>query len=143
MALRSARERAFQTLAYEAGGLLFAVPLFALYSGNGAKEGLGVMIALTLAVMLWSPVHNAMFDCVDLRLSGRVASERPHGLRICHALSHEATSVVVSVPILMWLGGLGLIEALIADIGLTLLYTVYAYVFHIVYDRLWPVRRQA
>jgi uncharacterized membrane protein len=72
--------------------------------------------------------------------SGRVASDRPQKWRVVHAVSHEATTVVVTLPILVWLGGHGWGEALLLDLGLTVLYAVYAYGFHLVYDRLRPVR---
>ena len=39
----------------------------------------------------------------------------------------------------MIVGGHGFWEAVAVDIGLTLFYTAYAYVFHMVFDRLRPV----
>jgi Chlorhexidine efflux transporter len=41
----------------------------------------------------------------------------------------------------MAMGGHGFWRALAIDIGLTLFYAVYAYGFHLVYDRLRPVSR--
>lgn len=141
MALRSPRERFIQTLCYEAGGWLLAVPLYVLVIGGTPAEGALLMAALAGAVMLWSPLHNTVFDWVDLRLSGRVASDRPHRWRMVHAVSHEVTTVVVTLPILIWLGGFDLWQALAVDVGLTAVYTVYAYGFHLVYDRWRPVIR--
>jgi uncharacterized membrane protein len=46
---------------------------------------------------------------------------------------------VVTLPIMLWLGGFSLREALLATAGLTAVYTAYAYAFHLVYDRLRPV----
>ena len=140
MTLRSARERLLQTLAYEVGGLAVATPLYALAFGAGAQDSAVLLLLLSVAVMLWSPIHNTLFDWVEWRCAGRLASDRPHRLRLIHALSHEATAVVVTLPILMGYGGLGLFEALVADLGLTLIYTLYAYAFHWTYDRLRPVR---
>lgn len=57
-----------------------------------------------------------------------------------HAISHEVTSIVVSLPILIWLGGLGWKEALLADIGLTIFYMAYALVFYRIYDAMRPVQ---
>jgi uncharacterized membrane protein len=140
MRLRSPRERFLQTLCYEAGGLLLSVPLYLLYSGHAAGEGARLMLALSLAVMIWSPIHNTVFDWLDLRLSGRVASDRPQKWRVVHAMSHEATTVVLTLPILVWLGGHGWREALVIDLGLTGFYAGYAYGFHLIYDRLRPVQ---
>ncbi|MCU0828933.1 MAG: PACE efflux transporter [Tabrizicola sp.] len=139
MHLRSPRERLLQTLCYEAGGLLLSIPLYLLYSGSGTGEGALLMLALSVAVMIWSPIHNTVFDWADLRLSGRVASDRPQRWRVVHAVTHEATTVVVTLPILVWLGGHGWGEALLIDLGLTVLYAVYAYGFHLAYDRWRPV----
>ena len=140
MTLRSPRERLIQTLAYEVGGLCLSVPLVAVLGHGTTREAFWLMLALSGAVLVWSPIHNTVFDWVDFRLSGRLASDRPQRWRLVHAASHEATTVVVTLPILIWLGGLSLWAALLADLGLTLLYAGYAYVFHLVYDRLRPVQ---
>jgi uncharacterized membrane protein len=140
MRLRSPRERFIQTICYEAGGLFLSVPLYLLYSGQGASEGALLMRALSAAVMIWSPLHNTVFDWADLRFSGRVASDRPQRWRLVHAVSHEATTVVVTLPVLVLLGGHGWGEALLLDLGLTGLYAGYAYVFHVAYDRWRPVK---
>ncbi|MFM7445024.1 MAG: PACE efflux transporter [Tabrizicola sp.] len=140
MTLRSPRERLIQTISYEFGGLCLSVPLVALFGGGSTGEAFWLMLALSVAVMIWSPIHNTVFDWLDLRLSGRLASDRPQRWRLVHAASHEATTIVVTLPILIWLGGFSFWAALLADLGLTLLYAAYAYVFHLVYDRLRPVR---
>lgn len=140
MTLRSPRERLVQTLAYELGGLCLSVPLVALVGGGTTGEAFWLMLALSAAVLVWSPIHNTLFDWLDLRLAGRLASDRPQRWRLVHAISHEATTVVVTLPILVWLGGYDLWTALVADLGLTLFYAAYAYAFHLVYDRLRPVR---
>ncbi len=139
MALRTFRERVLQTLCYEAGGLLLVAPLYAQIMGRSNAESFFLIAALSVAVMVWSPLHNAAFDMVDLRLSGRVASDRPHRLRVVHALSHEGSTVVVTLPILILLGGHGFWAALAVDFSLTVAYAFYAYLFHIAYDRMRPV----
>jgi uncharacterized membrane protein len=139
MALRSPQERVFQSVIYEAGGWLMAVPLFVMVTGGSVGEGALLMVTLTAVVILWLPVHNTLFDRADLYLSGRVASERPHGWRMVHAISQETSSVLVTAPVLVWLGGFSPWQALLADLALTVIYAVYAYGFHLVYDRLRPI----
>jgi uncharacterized membrane protein len=139
MTIRSPRERTIQAICYELGGLLLAGPLYAVYAGQGAAAGFGVILTLAVACMLWSPLHNTVFDLIDWRLSGRLASDRPHRWRLVHALTHEATSAAVTVPILVVLGGHGWAEALLVDLTLTAAYAGYAYVFHLIYDRWRPV----
>lgn len=140
MTLRTPRERLIQTIAYEIGGICLSVPLFVVFGDGTTGEAFVLVLALSAAVLIWSPVHNTLFDWADFRLSGRLASDRPQRWRIVHAISHETTTVVVTLPILIWLGGLSFMAALLVDLGLTLLYAAYAYMFHLLYDRLRPMR---
>lgn len=137
--LRSARERLIQTLAFEAGGLLMVAPLYALATGSGAGESLGLIAALALVVMAWSALYNTAFDVAERRLTGRVASDRPPRWRLVHAVGHEATALVVTWPVIVAMTDLSLGAALAADIALTIVYAAYAYGFHRLYDRLRPV----
>ena len=139
MTLRTMKERVIQTLSFELGGLLVVAPVYAFLSGANAEESLSLLVALSIAVMVWSPLHNTLFDIADFRMTGRLASDRPHRLRVVHAVSHEATSIIVTLPLIMYLGGYGFWQGLFVDLGLTLAYTAYAYLFHIVFDRLRPV----
>ena len=139
MPIRSARERIYQTLAYEAGGLALAVPLYGLVFGQSTQNSFLLMASLSLAVMLWTPLHNTLFDILDLKTTGRLASERSQGLRVIQALSMETSSLFVTLPLIIALSGSGLAQALMAELGLTLFYATYGYVFHIVFDRLRPV----
>jgi uncharacterized membrane protein len=141
MALRSFRERLIQTFAFEAGGILLASPLYALIFGRSGHEGAAVVVAMSLAALAWTPLHNTAFDMADLRLTGRVASARPQRLRLVQAISLELTLMTATLPILMTLGGHGLAEAILVDLGFSALYMAYAYVFHLGYDWLRPVRR--
>ena len=137
--LRNLRERFIQTLAYEAGGLLLVTPIYALVAGKKAAESFTLMVALSVLVMIWSPIFNTLFDWVEGRTTGRSASDRPHRLRLLHAALLEVTSVVVTLPAVMWLGGHDFLSALAIDVGLTLAYAAYAYVFHFSFDKLRPV----
>lgn len=141
MAIRSIRERAFQTLLYEAGGIAVAAPLYNLIFGAGAAESVTLMLVLSVILLIWIPLFNWLFDLAEWRLTRRRASDRPHALRALHAFGMEATSLVVTVPAIMIVGGHGFWEAVAVDIGLSVVYVIYAYVFHILYDRFRPVTK--
>jgi uncharacterized membrane protein len=141
--LRSARERVMQTLWFECIGLLLVVPLYAAAAGAGMRESFSMVAVVSLVVMAWSAIFNTVFDIIEWRWTGRVASHRPHRLRSLHALLHELTAMVVSCPVIYAMTPLGWGQALLADLGLTLAYAAYAYVFHLGYDRLRPVRPAA
>jgi uncharacterized membrane protein len=139
MSLRSLRERWLQVGAYELVGLAVVAPLYGVFFDGGASEGAVLIIALFLPEVGWSVVHNWLFDRAEWRFFHRVASDRPHCWRIIHAASHEVTAAIVTLPVIMVVTGHGLSQALIIDIWLGLCYGIYAYLFHIVYDRLRPV----
>jgi uncharacterized membrane protein len=143
MAIRSLRERIYQTLAYESIGLALIAPLVAAALGLSGGQTIWLLAWVALACMVWSPVHNTAFDFAEWRLARRVASERPQGWRIVHAMSHEATSVLVTTPLIMGISGLDLIDALALDLSLTVAYAAYAYLFHMAYDLVRPVNGTA
>ena len=127
-------------LSYEAGGLALATPAYSFTFGDTVEDSALLVFAMSIVAMTWACAHNVVFDLVDLRLSGRVASDRPQGLRLVHALSSEFTALLVTFPVIMWLGGYGFWAAIAVDLGFTAFYAAYAYVFHIAYDRLRPLR---
>lgn len=140
--LRTLRERALQAALFEAGGLLLAVPLYALAFEQSAAGSALLLAAVAATVMAWSPVHNSLFDWIDWKVSGRLASDRPHRWRMIHALTHEATAALVTLPVILGFSGLGIWGALALDASLTLFYAAYAYVFHILFDLICPMTSQ-
>ena len=141
--LRSRRERIVQTLWFEGIGLLLVAPIYGWATGTGLTDSLALVAAVSVAVMVWAALFNTAFDRAEMRLTGRVASDRPHRLRLAHALLFEASAAVVSCPVIVLMTGLGWLDALLTDIALTLAYSAYGYLFHWAFDRLRPVHRSA
>lgn len=139
MTLRSLRERIFQTIAYETGGILLVTPIYVFIFGGSGGQSFVVMASLSIATLIWFPLHNTAFDWFDLRLTGRLASDRPKCLRLLHALSHEITVCLITTPLLIWLGGHSLANAILIDLALSFAYAAYGFVFHMIYDHVRPV----
>jgi uncharacterized membrane protein len=137
--LRSARERAIQTLCFEGIGLAIVAPLYGWLSGAGIAESLLLIAALSLVVMAWAALFNTLFDWAEWQLVHCVASSRPHRWRLVHAVALEVSAVLVSCPVIVLLTGLSWWDALLLDMALTLVYVGYGYVFHLAFDRLRPV----
>ena len=138
--LRSLQERILQKICFEIGGITLSVPVFAALTPAGESEALLTLVALSMTVMCWGGIHNFLFDWAEFQMTRRVASDRPNSMRVAHALSYEATSVAFSMPLLMWLSGFSWQEAVFTNIGLTLFYVVYAFIFYRVYDKVRPVQ---
>jgi len=143
MALRSTRERVIQTLWFEAVGLVLVAPLYAWAAGSGAGDSFALVTVVSLVVMAWAAIFNTVFDTVEWRLTGRVASARPQRLRIVHAVAFETSAIAVTTPVIYLVGAMTWMQAFQTDLALTLAYMVYGYAFHSLYDRWRPVGHTA
>ncbi|NJO34411.1 MAG: hypothetical protein HC869_16080, partial [Rhodospirillales bacterium] len=121
--------------------LLIVAPIWHLATGATAADSVILLVCLSMAVMAWMAGYNTVFDLIEARLAGIAASDRPHARRVLHAVGLEVTSALVTWPLIVVVAGLGWLEALVADLGLTIAYAIYGYVFHLGFDRLRPVLR--
>lgn len=143
MALRTFKERVLQGIFYQFGVLTLASPLFAALFGVTVGSSAQIIIAVALAETLWSPLHNLAFDRMEWRRLACKASDRSTLWRMAHAASHEVTSMVATTPAIMLVSGQGFAAALMMDLGLVAFCTGYVFVFHLLYDRIRPVRQPA
>jgi len=140
MTLRTAKERFIQTLSFEFGGIVIISPIYS-YVASASISGSFVLIALlSIVVMIWAAVYNTLFDYAEHKLTGNIASDRSQSGRVLHAILHEISAVALTCPLLIWLGGYSLGTALLINIGLTLTYVIYTYLFHMIYDHLRPIK---
>ena len=137
--LRSFRDRLRQILLFEVGGLLLITPPFAWASGVPLLDSIGLLAVLALVAGVWNGSFNTAFDWIEGRLTGRTADRRPFGMRCVHAVLFEGGLLMLTLPVLMLWTGLDWWAALIADISIALAYTLYALVFNMGYDRLFPI----
>lgn len=143
MTVRTMSELQVQSVAYQIGSLIVVTPVCALLTGETACGTWFLVIALMIATMLWAQLHNAVFDRIEWALCRRLASDRPAGLRLVHAISCEFSDTIVTLPVILILTGLPWQQALLADVTLTLVGVAYSFVFHRVYDRVRPVQHCA
>ncbi|MCE6952876.1 hypothetical protein LAZ40_23595 [Cereibacter sphaeroides] len=141
MHFRSLTGRLFQTLFFEALGLALVVPVYSLAFGLAGREALAIMLAVSVTAMIWTALHHVLFDWFDWHLTRRLDGHRPIGLRVIQAVSQEVTSLSITLPMLIWLGGHSPREALATSLALAVFYTVYAFLFHVAADRWRPLGR--
>jgi len=124
---------------FEIGGLLLITPPFVWLSGISPLDSLGLLALMAVIAAIWNALYNTSFDWFEGRMTGRTADRRPTLLRVAHAAGFEGGLMLVSLPVVMVWTGMGWTEALVADIGLALAYMVYAYLFNLGYDRVFPL----
>lgn len=137
--MRTRMDRVRQVVLFEIGGLLIITPPFVWLTGVSAFDSFALLAVVALLAALWNALYNTSFDWVEGRLTGRRADQRPALLRVLHAFGFEVGLLIMSLPLVIVWTGMGWVEALTADIGLALAYVVYAYVFNLAYDRVFPI----
>ena len=137
--LRSFRDRVRQIVLFEVGGLALITPPFAWLSGVPVADSLGLLALVALIAAIWNGTYNTCFDWVEGRITGRTADHRPYRMRALHAVGFEGGLLLMSLPVIMAWTGMDWLEALVADLGLASAYVIYAFVFNLGYDRVFPI----
>jgi len=135
--LRNAKDRLRHAVIYEIVGLILVVPLAAWGFGTDLLDTGVLGIFFSILAMVWNMIYNHYFDIMLLK-NGRNPARRGFWLRAVHALLFEAGFIIVSVPAIAWWLSLSLVKALAMDLGFTLFYIGYAYVYNWAYDRIFP-----
>lgn len=135
--MRNRRDRIRHAISFEIIGLALVVPLGAAGFGMHAKDiGVVALVASSMATA-WNYVYNIWFDRAMKRLRGTV--HKTYGLRVLHAVLFETGLLVVTLPFFAWYLGVGLWQAFVMDLSFVVFYLIYAFVFNLVYDRVFPL----
>ena len=136
--MRSATNRIFHALTFEALGLILVTPLAALVMGKPLHEIGVVTLVSTVTATIWTFGYNLAFDHALLRLRG--TPEKTPALRLLHAGLFELGLLATLLPFAAWWLGIGLWQAFLLDLVFVGFYLVYAFVFNWVWDRQFPFR---
>ncbi len=131
----SAKERVCHALIFEIGAVCLSAVVVLLFSDVGAYSALGLGIIMSLMAMLWNFVFNCLFDKVFIK----PRQTRGLGVRLLHTISFEGGLLIFTIPVVAYMLKLTLWQALLADVSLTVLITLYALVFNFVYDH-WRLK---
>ena len=137
MSMRSFSDRVRHAVLFELIGIAIFTPAAAwLFNQPVAHMGVIGVVSATVAT-IWNLLFNLGFDHALVRVTGRVIKTMP--IRVAHAMLFEAGLIVLLIPFVAWYLGISLWAALMMDISIVAFYLVYAFVFNIAYDRVFPV----
>ncbi|MGX1744602.1 PACE efflux transporter [Bosea robiniae] len=135
--MRSFPDRVRHTVLFEVLGLALVIPggamLFNLPATHMGVIGVGSATVATL----WNFVYNLGFDHAMLRLIGH--TRKSLALRVLHALLFEGGLLVLLLPPMAWYLGMGLWQTFVMDLAIVVFYVVYAFLFNLAYDRVFPI----
>lgn len=127
------KERLFQAVLFE----VVAVFISAIFvrqvtpSHTATTDSvLAMLITISLMAMVWTFVYNLIFDKV---FTGEKLA-RPVWLRVGHIVGFEGGLLVFTLPLVMWVLKIGLWQAFLLDMSLTVLILGYGFGFYWVYD---------
>ncbi|WP_077551139.1 PACE efflux transporter [Rodentibacter genomosp. 2] len=124
------KERLLHSVLFEIGAMAVSTIAVFLVSPDKGSAALGVGILMSLVAMVWNLVFNSIFDKIF------TAPRETRGLstRIFHTVMFEGGLLIATIPMIAYFLQLTLWQALMADIGLTILIMVYALIFNWIYD---------
>ncbi|WP_082246811.1 PACE efflux transporter [Acetobacter ascendens] len=134
---RGTSDRVRHVLLFELIALAIVIPtgstLFGLHESSMGMIGIGSAITATI----WNYLYNVVFDRVMARLYA--TTHKTVGVRIVHTLLFEAGLQVVLLPAIAWYLHESVLKAFSLSMSIAVFYLVYAFVFNMAYDRIFPV----
>lgn len=139
--MRTVPDRIRHAISFEIIGLLLVTPLGA-WVFHVPMMDMGVIgIGGATIATLWNYIYNVWFDHAMMRLKRTVHKTLP--IRILHAALFEAGLLAILMPFIAWYLNIGLLEAFLMDVSFALFYLVYAFVFNLAYDKVFPLPANA
>ncbi|CEO41130.1 transporter [Photobacterium kishitanii] len=134
--MRTRLDRIRHAVCFEIIGLILLVGVLSQLGFDSSHIGV-VGIAFSILATGWNYIYNIWFDRILYRRYKTIV--KTTAIRIIHSLGFEAGLLLVTIPILSWVLKVTLWQAFVLDIGMVLFYLIYAYVYNIAYDRLFPI----
>lgn len=126
-------ERVWHSLLFEFGAIVVSMlVVWVVGTDIHWNLALSVSVAISIMAMLWNFVFNYCFDKV-------MTVKREHRsmyIRVVHTVLFEFGLLIFTVPFIAYYLDLSFVQALLADIGLTVVVAVYTFIFNWVYDLL-------
>lgn len=135
--MRSTPDRIRHAVSFEIIAIAMVMLLGSILFGMPPVSMGAVGIASSLVATIWTYLYNLGFDHALHRLNG--SSEKSWTMRVLHTVLFEITLSLLLLPLIAFMLGISLIEALLMDISLMAFFLVYTFVFNLVYDRLFPI----
>lgn len=134
--MRTVADRIRHAIIFEVLGLILIVFILAQFGFDMAHTGIMGIVFSVLATG-WNYIYNIWFD--QGMMKWKRTYEKNFTDRVIHAVLFELGLLVVTLPIIAWWLGISLWQAFILDIGLVIFYLIYAYLYNLAYDKIFPI----
>ena len=132
--------RVVYALLFEGIGLAVSTAGLMVLSGTDALTASTASLGTMTIALIYNYAFNWAFETWERRQPIR---GRPWRVRLIHGALFEFGLVVLMVPFLAWWMQIGLVEALVYDIGLVVFFAVYTLGFTLAFDKIFGLPQSA
>ncbi|WP_153448337.1 PACE efflux transporter [Vibrio algicola] len=135
--MRSKLDRIRHTVGFEVLGLIILIfGISKIFNMDMGEIGV-LAIVFSVIATVWNYFYNILFDKAMLKRTGQL--HKTTLIRILHAVLFEFGLLFITLPIMAWWLHISLIDALILDFGMVIFYLIYAFVYNLAYDKVFPI----
>lgn len=129
--MQGVKRRVVYVSLYELVAIILSALLLEWMTHAGANHSLGIAIAASAVAIVWNLVFNYGFERWE---NHNQHKGRSLMIRVLHAVGFEGGLLVFLVPLLAWWFDVGLLQALVMDLGLLAFFLFYTFTFNWVFD---------
>lgn len=138
--MRPALRKVIYAVCFETLGVAVASAGLLAMSEASVSQSVSLSVVTATVALCWSYIYNSLFEAWEARQTVR---GRSFARRSAHALIFEGGLVLILVPVMAWWLKVGLLEALLYEAGLIVLFIAYTYVFTWGFDRVFGLPASA
>lgn len=132
--------RVTQAILYEIGAIALTSPIIGFAFDASASSALGLATMMSTIALMWNYVFNAIFERWESR---QAIKGRSIWRRLAHGIGFEGGLVLMLVPLMAFWLGISFIDAFVAEMGLLLMFFVYAILFTWAFDKIFGLPESA
>lgn len=132
--------RVLQAVFYEIGAIALTSPIIGFAFNTSASSALGLAAIMSTIALAWNYVFNAIFERWESR---QIVKGRSIWRRLAHGIGFEGGLVMMLVPLMAFWLDISFIDAFIAELGLLLMFFVYAVLFTWAFDKVFGLPESA
>ncbi|MBO1806660.1 PACE efflux transporter [Leucobacter ruminantium] len=119
---------------YEALSVLFTVFVLSALLGHHGGESIFLAVLLSTVATGWNYIWNTIFEAIERRtaVKGRGAAARA-----VHAVGYEGGVLVFTIPLVAFMLGVSLIEAVMIEGGLLVFFLAFTVIYTWIFDRVF------
>lgn len=132
--------RILQAILYEIGAIALTSPIIGFAFNESPSSALGLAAIMSTIALAWNYVFNAIFERWESR---QIVKGRSIWRRLAHGIGFEGGLVMMLVPLMAFWLNISFLDAFIAEIGLLLMFFVYAVTFTWGFDKVFGLPKSA